>query len=396
LKEDDDDIDGRNGASTPVNQSFTMTRLSLGGLSVTRAERSSLGGMASSSQQRALLGTLNNGSLRLVDGLCDVGQDGLLLMPGSQMAIPSLVVDHLARDDVERGRSLFGQEASAPGDLPLTDGDDLNDGNDGNGFALNDDGDDDIEPGESPVFEEDEGAIGLVSKAAQDITKRVTFAETAPIPKRADPWALLDPHLSAGINPRPLRKGKTYVLPVGIDLPPSQCVNGASTRKVVNRAKTMMETPPPRSVIIESLEATVGSRADFPRIPIDGLAFGDEFLYLAKQHAKAIASERRAARKRVVEEHFSTYSRSQTGYVDDDDDDDGNDGAAFDFGIGANDDDNDDYENMGNAGLSTLDEAFGGEKAGDGKFCRSIVLFFSIAQTQGFYFRHRISGWPNV
>jgi len=365
LKEDnDDEIDALPGSSTPANQSLTRTRLSLGGLSVTRAERSSLGGIASSSHQRALLGTLNNGSLRLVDGLCDVGQDGVLLMPGSQVACPPVAVGLLG-DHVDGGRrSLFTEQASAPVASPLADSDRFgDDDNDGPGFVLNDDDDD--QGFANPNMEDIEVEIGMAQHAGQAMSKRVTFAETVYTPKRADPWALLDPHLSDGFNPRSLRKGKTYVLPDGIDLPPSECVTGASTRRVMKRDKAEISTYTPKSIVIQSLDAILNGRKEYPKIPVDGLVFGDEFLYLAKQHDKVQATQRRAERKILLEAQSSAQGRAQSAYADDDDDEDHNEGAGFDFGFG--NDDDDDNDNMGNAGVSSLDEAFQGERGGAGK-----------------------------
>jgi condensin-2 complex subunit H2 len=368
LKEDDDEMDALSGSGTPANQSLTRTRLSLGGLSVTRVERSSLGGIASSSHQRALLGTLNNGSLRLIDGLCDVGQDGVLLMPGSQIATPPAPVG-FARDNVETGRSLFGEEPGAPVDFQFATEGDFDDHSTGHGFALHDD---DVDDGAPAMMNDGDVEIGVVAHAGHVMTKRVTFAETANKLTRDDPWALLDPHSTDGFNPKPLRKAKTYVLPKGIDLPPSECVTGASTRRVVNRSNTEIKTQAPTSIIIESLEAMLGKRKDYPGIPFSGLVFGDEFLYLAKQHANLKASQRRAERKQRLEQQESPNLRVQAEFTDDDDDDD-NDGAGVDFGVGGDNDDNDN-DDFGNAGLSSLDEAFEGKQAGEGRYSDFFLL----------------------
>jgi hypothetical protein len=59
-------------------------------------------------QQGALLLTINNGSLRLVGGQCNVGDNGVLLMPGSSMLNPAsndIVMD----DSQQPRRSLFGE-----------------------------------------------------------------------------------------------------------------------------------------------------------------------------------------------------------------------------------------------------------------------------------------------
>lgn len=364
LKEDNEEVNLLSGSGTPLNQSLTRTRLSLGGLSITRAERSSLGGVASSSQQRALLGTLNNSSLRLVDGLCDVGDDGVLLMPGSQNSAPP-GSDGLALDTIDgAGRSLFGEDSSSPEDFKPQNGDEFDDhSNDGAGFAMNDDDD-----GPAPMQEDLDVEIGVSDHhSAEGVQKRVTFAETAIVQKRVDPWALLDPHSSKGFTSKPLRKGKTYRLPEGIDLPPSECVTGASTRRVIKRTKVKSMDESPKSIILESFQAILGGRDELPPIPVDGLAFGDEFLYVAKKHAKARAAKKREERKKLSEEQNTAQAQAQVEYQDDDDDDNG---AGFDFGGG--------YDGVGNAGVSSLDDAYHGDRAGDGKalaFFPSIRIF---------------------
>jgi Condensin II complex subunit CAP-H2 or CNDH2, N-terminal/Condensin II complex subunit CAP-H2 or CNDH2, C-term len=372
LKEDDDDIDEPSGSVTPADQSLTRTRLSLGGLSVTRADRSSLGGIASSSQQRTLLGTLNNGSLRLVDGLCDVGDDGVLLMPGSQISTKTVFTGPTG-GQLEGARSLFGEMAGTPSEFQLKADENFDDHSDGPGFAFSGDDDDHCS---APMIENDQVEIAAAHEAGKRIHKRVTFADVSIKPKRVDPWSLLDPHSNHGFKARPLRRGKTYLLPYGINLPPSECVTGASTRRVVSRTRTETKTESPRSVMMESLEAILGNRSEYPKIPVEGLVFGDEFLYLAKQHERVKATERRAERKKYLEEH-TTQSQVQHACIDhDDDDDDSHDGGGFDFG-GEDADDRDDYDNVGNAGMSSLDDAFQGETTGDGMFCNFSTWYFT-------------------
>ncbi len=343
LKEDEEETIAL--AGTPANQSLTRTRLSLGGLSVTRVERSSLGGYASSSQQRALLGTLNNGSLRLVDGLCDVGNDGILLMPGSQSSLPT--TETIVEEPVEGRRSLFAEDAPTP--------DDNSDehSNDGPGFVMNDDHDEiqAYRTEESQIIEE----VGTLQQAAHHGAKHVTFAEKDTHSKRVDPWALLDPHSSQGFTPKPLRKGKTYRLPEGITLPPSECVTGASTRRVSNRVKTTKKSENYTPLIIQTLQAFLGNREDPPHIPLDGLVFGDEFLYLAKETAKARVEERRAEKKKLSEQ------QAEVVYEEYDDHDDY--GGEYSFG---GDDDNDDTNEMGNTGMVSLDEVYQSERSAPG------------------------------
>jgi condensin-2 complex subunit H2 len=370
LKEDDDEEEKfMCGSSTP-NQSMmslNRTRLSLGGLSVTRAERTSLGGggfnPSSSSQQRALLGTLNDGALRLVNGKCDVGADGLLLLPGSSLSVPT----NTLLDPSEGRRSLFGDEITpmcvddgrADQDGFVTHNDnDHNDGdgdddhaNDGPGFEMNDDYD------EAPMeaSHPDNGSVVEATVGQrQEPGKRVAF-EANTKKKEADPWAMLDSHSSDKQINKPLRKGKTYKLPPGVDLPPSECVTGASTRRMPTRRPL---APPPEAepcLAVQSFRAFLQNSGDPPKIPFNGLAFGDEFAYIAKETAKKRAAERRSERKAQQESE-----QPNDAYEEDVFDDDNDYGGGFDFGGDDHDDDDlgDDNNGMGNVGMSSLDTAF--------------------------------------
>jgi condensin-2 complex subunit H2 len=366
LKEDDDDdeIETELGGSTP-NQSLTRTRISLGGLSVTRAEqRSSIGGFASSSQQRALLGTLNNGSLRLVDGRCDVGDDGVLLMPGSSSAPSITMVDPASGGR----RSLFGDEA-VPMNLPQND--DYDDhSNDGPGFEFHDDHDDNDNDPEPVGVEEEVATSSVVAVALQQQAprKKVAFQEPK---KRIDPWALLDPHSSENATQKPLRKGKTYRLPPGIDLPPSDCVTGASTRRMPQR-----RPPPARQEVrlclaAETFRALLRNQWQPPKIPINGLVFGDEFAYIAKETAKKRAVLRRAERKRQQQEQAQPYDEHDV-YEEDEDDY----GGGYDFG--GEDDDDDDNNDIGNAGMTSLDDAFQNATDSQGEYKKMSVDLLNL------------------
>lgn len=340
LKEDDDEgllASGIEG--TTPSQSLTRTRLSLGGLSVTRAEQRSSFGVSSSSQQRALLGTLNNGALRLVGGRCDVGDDGVLIMPGSSSGPSKTMVD-----PVDEGRrSLFDNETAT---LNLPQNDDYDDhDNDGPGFDFHGDNDDDIVHSQKSAGM-NEGAVVALPSQAKVSSKKVTFAEPK---KRADPWALLDPHASESAKQKPLRKGKTYRLPEEVDTPPSECVTGASTRRMPQRKQTSTKQEVRQGFAVETFRAFLQNTGEPPKIPIKGLFFGDEFAYIAKENAKKRAALRRAERKKELEDQGKQYNEQ-----DDDDDDDDEYGGGFDFGG----DDNDGNDEMGNAGMSSLDHAF--------------------------------------
>jgi condensin-2 complex subunit H2 len=385
--EDEDDDEGVVGRNTPntsrrdrsssgTNRNNT-TRLSLGGLSVTRLERSALGGGFSSAvsqqQQRALLGILNNGTLRLVDGQCDVDDSGVLLMPGSQTGRSSLVFDGSSTtpkmdDEFAPGnpRNLFNAEHENEDvgfDAAADFGDYDDDDNDGPGFVMNDEGTDNVSGSAEPV------TVPLAS-AGGDKNKRVTFAETTQNqstekPKKQDPWALLDPHSTGeSYHPKPLKKGKTYKLPDGVTEPPSECVTGARTSRITHPKAQSLKQPTLRpSIAVETFRIANGQQLE-PEFEITnfGLAYGDEFLYIAKENANLKAAKRRAERKKENKasgEGSQSAENQERNFTHDENDDDDNDfGGGFDFGGGEDDYDDDVDNNTGNAGIQSMDNLF--------------------------------------
>jgi hypothetical protein len=238
--EDNDADENGNGntsidmAQTPnQSQSVNKTRLSLGALSVTNMERTLYRG-SSPSQQRALLGTLNTGTFRLLDGRCDIGDDGVLLMPGSSQSPPlpssvrgssgcrlSLLTpsDKLPPRIESYGASSCNDEnENGPEPMQMDDDHDHDHDNGGPGFDF---GADENDFYEVPSVEHVQ-PVGLFRQAASNTEiKRVTFAETQPVKKKAHPWLLMDPHKRQKDtkNQKPLRKGKPIVsLRVSINL----------------------------------------------------------------------------------------------------------------------------------------------------------------------------------
>ena len=383
LAPDIDDEDGNIDLSQTPNQSqqsVNKTRLSLGGLSVTNmVERTMYNRGSSPSQQRALLGTLNTGTLRLMDGRCDIGDDGVLLMPGSSQAPPlpssrrgsssgrrlSLLTPS---DKMPPRIEIYGATASSdfelndPEPMQMDDYDDDDHDNDGTGFDFGTDENDHYEVPSA----EDVQPVGLFRHAASATdNKRVTFAEATslPVKKKVDPWLLMDPHerQTDTKNNKPLRKGKTYRLPPGIDQPPSHCVTGARTRRLPkSRAPlSMLENNAPQvslaaSTFRQALQKHHGHHKkriqETTTLPLNGLVFR-EFAYIAKATAKKRAAERRAQRKQQAIDQPNQYHAE-----DDDDDDDNDDGGGYDFGGG--DDHDDDDEAGGNAGMTSLEDAF--------------------------------------
>ncbi|OEU21592.1 hypothetical protein FRACYDRAFT_216806, partial [Fragilariopsis cylindrus CCMP1102] len=233
------------------------------------------------------------------------GSGGLLLDGASNNEQP-------VGDGIDGGpRSLFG----------IDNHDDDHD-NDGQGFAMNDDydGDDhnngdnndggmmtsgamDIEESQANVFHNKDGGRS---------TKRVAFAESSIYEddakrkhqkkKKVDPWVLLDPHSmgDASYKLKPLKRGKTYRLPDGILQPPSECVTGASTtskRHISQPDRRSLFAPPKLrpSLAVETYRIAMGKQLEDvvslssssnndTKISYRGLAYGDEFLYIAKEN----------------------------------------------------------------------------------------------------------------
>ena len=179
--------------------------------------------------QRAFLGTAQDtGSLRLTGGSCDIGEEGVLFLPGSQ--------EQTTYSSQEEPISTHATSGSNPMDFN-------NDGDDdfGGGGGAFDDGMDD---------NDDDGGAAFVmadndqnDDAAAQQKKRVTFADSTaaaapkihkPVPV-VDPWALLDRDTPDSKKARPLRVGKTIVLPDSVDALPSECVTGSRTRRVARK-----------------------------------------------------------------------------------------------------------------------------------------------------------------
>ncbi|CAJ1893205.1 unnamed protein product [Cylindrotheca closterium] len=351
-----DDTESRALTSSTPNQSDVSarnrTRLSLGGLSVTRLERSITGGFTSSAQQRALMGTINNGSLRLFNGLCDVGDDGVLLMPGS--ALPNAVDDSsMPHDSEQTRRSLFGEAATdeaacfAPQQDAEIDDDDHS--NDGPGFEMDFGGSEDERDANHGTGETEVGVVAL-----QQQRRQVTFAEPSKTKPRVDPWALLDPHSDGNRKPKPLRRGRTIKLPREVDTLPSECVTGARTRTMPHRRRTRLheDYSATKSLAAETFRSFLSDDGAPPKIPFNGLVF-KEFTYIAKQNAKERSQQRRAERKKQAAELAAQpQDAGEANYESDDDYGDG-----YDFGG-----DDDDYDagdnNGGNTGMASLDDAY--------------------------------------
>lgn len=373
--DDDDDVDYNRTRFSSV----TKTRLSLGGMSVTHLDRSTV----APNEARTLmtsLGDSGGGNLRLVNGNCHVGDHGMLIMPGT--AVPGVSSNNNRSNDAA---GLDNTDAAAnDDDAPMMlDEDDDDDG--GAGFQLADD----------PAQEDGFGGAVDPPVVQQQQQARLVLEK-----KKADPWALLDPHDVGTTKPKPLKIGVTYRLPEGLTEPPSMSVTGSHTRRrtLPTRKPVERTAAPVVSIATETFKATVANRRHQqhaamtsldndsvdgntmndssmfqtvvarPKVPLKGLAFGDEFAYIAKANVKRKAAERRERRKLLVQEPDQQQQAPDEADnlfgFDDYDDDDSVGGGNFDDGAS-------------NTGMAPLNDACGSPDA-KGKRLRRKLCVLSI------------------
>jgi hypothetical protein len=300
--------------------------------------------------RNALLGTLDTtGTLRLQSGVCDIGEDGILRIPGSS-----------SQERIVENNQFSNNTTSSHDD---TDNDfeaRMDDDNDDHGgfMMANDDND-------------NENLVQNAVLNPQEKSKRVTFSDTslppAPLkPKenlKNDPWALLDRDATNVRKPRPLRIGKTIVLPETVDKPPSECVTGARTRHTA-RVKTERV---PRLKLLQSLSSSIdtsdkaiglaiGKKRTLEKNQLhlnkSGLAFGDEFAYIAKDVAKYHAEKRRELRLRSNKEQQSRNAMNKPTLETNDDQNE----FVGTFGGQFNDEDDDDFDYPEDNGVDVLSD----------------------------------------
>ena len=353
LNEGDDDLDYN--ADRARFSSATQTRLSLGGMSITHLDRSYSN--VPPNEARNLMGSLGDsggGNLRLLNGNCDVGDHGMLIMPGT--AVP-------------------GSSNRVASDAGLDNTTRLANNDDDGGMMMDDDHDDAVgfELADDQPPAEDFGMADQHPPAMQQAAA-AGRVET----KKTDPWALLDPHDVGTTKPRPLRLGVTYRLPEGFTEPPSKSVTGSHTRRRALPTRRPLEraAAPVVSIATETFKATVANRRHQqavamtslddkdsvdgdgttnesslthliiarPKVPLKGLAFGDEFAYIAKANAKRKAAERRERRKLLVQEPQQASEEADNLFGFDDYDDASVGGGDFEDGFG-------------NTGVAAVDDA---------------------------------------
>lgn len=289
------------------------------------------------SQALNQINTQSSAVLRLIDGQCDLDPSGRLLLPGCQSQNSTLAPPHSVQGPSE-------EQVYAPNGDYDGDGDEYDDGP---GFMMADDDNTGVDEMNNEL------------QVPQTAKKKVTFAPVA-VPEvefltnRPDPWAMLDPHTADTRKPRALKLGKTLKLPLGIDDLPSDCVTGSNTRKW----KTAVPLPPASTdsklCATETFQSLSRKRrlddddggdeedavtGDLFMVPLKGLVYGEEFAYLAREHAQRKAADRRQLRRmqrlqRAKELSGQSEAHNYNNFDDDDDDY----GGGYDFG---NDDEND-------------------------------------------------------
>lgn len=326
------------------------------------------------------INTQSSAELRLMDGQCDLDPSGRLLVPGCQSSTTPAAAS--ARS-VESPAGQQEPEYAPNGDF---DGDDYDD--DGPGFMMGDDDD-----GNVGGDEENQDNNNLKTHAGQQARKSVTINldknQVVQLEERPDPWALLDPHSTDTRKSRPFKLGKTLRVPPGLDDLPADCVSGSHTRKW----KPVALPPAPVQAVDRKFFATETYHSlsrkrrledddeenqdeqdvegdELPMIPLKGLVYGEEFAYLAREHAQRRAAARRQLRREREQQRVNQPAQAAawgaTDHNDNFDDDDDDFGGGYAFG----DDDDNDYDAgqegvdggspmvETNTGLQTVDDVY--------------------------------------
>ena len=415
-----------NNNRTPTNNDVTL--LSLGGvMSATRMmdqngtfmiTRQSLGQSSPTALSRMLManlqggpnGTVGDGNLRLLAGMCDVGSDGALLMPGTRTSV--FINGEAAMggagggvdggengqgtieifpgglspgpEDVDRNNSfgMAGADDDDGASFGNNNNDDFGDDNDnGVGFELNND--------YAPEEHENEEDIETPKVLNFDPTTQ----KQPPKKKKVveDPWAVLDPHEPSKDKAQPLRIGVTYRLPEGLDDEdrPSVSVTGSRTRakatakKAASKARHSHDDfhQPPFLADVTFDEGDdnaedgdvsfqVDTGVHVSLLKTNELIFGDEFAYVAKAHAKhkdAVKRRRRLQQQQQKDDdglEADPYRDNQYNDYDDENDDFGGGGGGFDFDdgddgtFGGGDNETRPAVNRSNVDFTAIDDVF--------------------------------------
>ena len=390
LQETRDDVSRDGGLSFAT--AATTTRLSLGATMATNMERSVTPGAGVFATQHITSGSFNTGSLRLIDGKCDVGEDGILILPGAgrkseeKIRRSSIFGNNMS----PRSRSnAFDQQSSQPqsgSDSFAMDGGDIYDdgGDDGGGFGFGDDDDNGF--GDENAGVENTTVQSGHQQSSQQRGITSSTDKSTPMEKKADPWALLDAHSHGTLTKsREHKFGTTCKLPPGVSELPSEINKESRTKKSRRITPTKISARRAKcsrqSLALESFKSNLfaqrrrnkilanssnkngvfGFDVDMPEIPMKGLIFGDEFLYIANETARLKRALARDESKQSKIAQQNMEEKEHNKYVDDDDgfgamDYGGDDDDGGDYGFGGDDDDQQDE--IGNTGVGNLDDMF--------------------------------------
>lgn len=413
-----------NNNRTPTNNDVTL--LSLGGvMSATRMmdqngtfmiTRQSLGQSSPTALSRMLManlqggpnGTVGDGNLRLLAGMCDVGSDGALLMPGTRTSvfINGEATMGGAGGGVDGGENGQGTIEIFPGGLsPGPEDVDRNNsfgmaGADDDGASFGNNDNDDFGDDNGVGFELNNDYAPEEHENEEDIeTPKVlnfdpTTQQQPPKKKKVveDPWAVLDPHKPSKDKAQPLRIGVTYRLPEGLDDEdrPSVSVTGSRTRakatakKAASKARHSHDDfhQPPFLADVTfdegddnaedgdvSFQVETGVHVSL--LKTNELIFGDEFAYVAKAHAKhkdAVKRRRRLQQQQQKDDdgglEADPYRDNHYNDYDDENDDFGGGGGGFDFDdgddgtFGGGDNETRPAVNRSNVDFTAIDDVF--------------------------------------
>jgi len=304
------------------------TRISMG---ATLATGSLFDRSASSAAQSAthhvVCRPMDTGSLRLIDGRCDVGDDGIMILPGAGRR----------SDENLRRSSIFGNFPSnknAKNQVNPSQHD-----QDSNSFMMDEaDYDDGHNDGGAFTFPEEHDDCQHGLKAREENTKlnyqhHSTLSEAtenrSEEPLKDNPWKRLDPHVQTlSSKARPLRVGKTVKLPPEVTVLPSNTISGAAPKKPRTYAPIQNLLPKPTLSPQVSLAtkrfmttlsaqrqrnrapSTATKKSDDQELPLEvrgfldkqasplhGLNYGNEFLYIDKMTTRMRNAKRHEAAK---------------------------------------------------------------------------------------------------
>lgn len=322
--------------SSPTEQP-NMTYLSLGGimpgsklgtpfaspLGVTTSQKNDIHIANIVRDTLALQSNSANNVLRLVGNTCSVdSKTGALLIPGSNLVRNTTPFTSYSNPNTENKHFDYDDDHDNDYDIPFN----LEDREDGNNSSTDQNNQQQHQP-----------SVEVVGKECRKIETGVV-----------DPWtSLLDPHDPGCSKPRPLKVGITYKLPPTEDTGNTKHIDSISY--IPEEIQVCKDTG--KIIFIRTLE----------KPPLLGLAFGNEFSYMANANKRKerLARTKQKILAQTIEMPANDNNNNNMFDYDDGDDDD--DGGAYE-----NDDNNYgniDHEVEGNVNAAILEHCFDGNHA---------------------------------